>query len=37
MRGGDLGQKADVALSTFDVRYSPKGGQRPHGIYEYTP
>ena len=20
-----------------DVRYFPKSGQRPHGIYEYTP
>jgi hypothetical protein len=31
------GSKADVTLLNFDVRYSPKSGQRPHGIYEYTP
>jgi hypothetical protein len=32
-----LGSQADMAQSNHDVRYFPKSGQRPHGIYEYTP
>jgi hypothetical protein len=31
------GSKADVTLLNFDVRFTPESGQRPHGIYEYTP
>ena len=31
------GSKADMAQSIRNVRFTPKSGQRPHGIYEYTP
>ena len=31
------GSQPDMTRSNHDVRYSPKSGQRPHGIYEYTP
>jgi hypothetical protein len=28
--------QTDMTRSNHDVRYSPKSGQRSHGIYEYT-
>jgi hypothetical protein len=27
----------DVTLLNLVVRFTPESGQRPHGIYEYTP
>ena len=32
-----VGSQPDMTWSNRDVRDSPKSGQRPHGIYEYTP
>jgi hypothetical protein len=32
-----VGSQPDMTRSNHDVRCSPKSGQRPQGIYEYTP